>query len=97
MKKILFVITLFIVSCSPPDRDGMERNSNQEETIQEANVQDVLIPYKETPKGISVQIIDSCEYIYCEVTEGVTITHKQNCIFCKERLNPTSNTDFTNY
>lgn len=35
--------------------------------------------YFELPRGISVQTVDGCEYIYCEVNQGVCIVHKQNC------------------
>ena len=38
-----------------------------------------IVDYENTPRGISVQTIDSCEYVYCESVHGVSIVHKSNC------------------
>lgn len=40
---------------------------------------DKKVRYKDTPRGISIQRVDGCDYIYCETPHGVAITHKQNC------------------
>lgn len=77
MKKILFAFAIFSLAAC-----GTHEHQTENPSVNKAT-----ISYHDTPRGISVQIIDDCEYIYCETGSGVAITHKQNCKFCEERKN----------
>lgn len=40
-----------------------------------------------TSYGVSVFTVDSCEYVIYHGIQKGGIVHKQNCKFCKERIN----------
>jgi hypothetical protein len=74
--KNLITILIFgsLIGCAP-------RRSETNEPTQRNNKfkGETIIPYENTPRGISVQEIDGCQYIYCETGSGVAIIHKANC------------------
>lgn len=77
MNKLIFILVLLLGSCAPPNQSTQSQDNSDDS---ESSLIDLKIPYKDTPRGICVVNIDSCEYIYCEVRNGgVAITHKQNC------------------
>jgi hypothetical protein len=58
----------------------VSRNEANEPTQSNNNLKgQSVIPYANTPRGISVQEIDGCQYIYAETGHGVAIVHKANC------------------
>lgn len=93
MKKLLSLVIIsgFLFSCVQRPKDGQSATLTEEgievTTDSLQKYQREIIPYSDTKRGISVVVVDSCEYVYCE-TSGVEIIHKQNCRFCRERNQP---------
>ena len=77
MKKLLIVlvgITLFMC-CNPQSRTENHQAPKEKEV--EAHR---VMGLTDTPSGISIIVIDNCEYIYCEISgHSASIIHKQNC------------------
>jgi len=75
MKKLLIIIFGFsLVTCTPHE------NTNNQTTQENPKFKgETVVSYANTPRGISIQVIDDCQYIYCETTSGVAIIHKANC------------------
>lgn len=73
LKNLVFWIVLVFLlgSCM--------RKEERQRWAEEANKQKPIIDFANTPKGISIQVIDGCQYIYAETTNGVAIVHKANC------------------
>lgn len=66
---IIFTVLIFILSsCKEP-------NSN----VDSKPKQKAVIEYVDTPRGISVQVVNGCQYIYAESKYGLAIVHAGNC------------------
>ncbi len=74
MKLALAIGILFTIASCGPSKEELERRQRLGTESPEK-----AYSYSDTPTGISVIKIDGCEYVYCEVSEGVSIVHKQNC------------------
>jgi hypothetical protein len=82
MKKILGIITLFVMSgCSTP----VPMNNNLQEFT--FTVQNRGSSTNELEKvTVAVVVIDSCEYLCSETAYSyMTLCHKGNCKYCKIR------------
>lgn len=69
MKTTLIIASMLILASCGPSKEEAARQGKESSGIK----------YYDTPRGISVQKVDGCEYVYCEVVYGVAIVHKQNC------------------
>lgn len=67
---LLVLAVLYLLSGCGPSREEYEQ-------MKKDNLG--YINNRDTPYGISVQVIDGCEYIYCDNGHGAAIVHKQNC------------------
>ena len=88
MKKI-FSILIFamFISCAPHHQSSSTNSTNNQDStsnVQHPKLNAPIYSYSETNRGISVIVVDSCEYVYCEGS-SIAIVHKNNCRFCKER------------
>lgn len=73
-KYALFMFFIFVfIGCSP------RHEQNEPTQVNNKFKGETIISYENTPRGISVQVIDDCQYIYCETASGVAIVHKANC------------------
>lgn len=77
----LIALALLMGSCiSKADQERMDKAKIEYEANRQKPVrQKPVVNYSETPRGISVQVIDNCQYIYAETGNGVAIIHKANC------------------
>jgi hypothetical protein len=72
----LIALALLMGSCVSEEQ---QRQLERERAEQEAKRQKPVVGYSETPRGISVQVVDGCQYVYAETRNGVAICHKANC------------------
>lgn len=65
---IISVSILILSSCKEP-------NTN----VDTKPKQKAVVTFSETPRGISVQVVNGCQYVYVESQHGVAIVHAGNC------------------
>jgi hypothetical protein len=71
---VMFIMFTVFLSCAP-----RSENLPQVSSIVQQSKVDLVIGYNRTPRGISIVVIDGCQYVYVETSSGVAIVHKQNC------------------
>lgn len=102
MKKLLLslAIAATLVSCGPTPQEIQMQSQNCvpcEESQDKSTISNLgAFPYGNTDV-MHIEVIDSCEYIVCNDHQmaGITMTHKGNCVFCKERNTITPTVDST--
>jgi len=82
MNKLAFAIFCLIAlifllrSCMGEEQ---HKTCSQNQINVEARIKKPEVSYNDTPRGISIQVIDGCQYVYAETNNGVAIVHKANC------------------
>jgi hypothetical protein len=79
MKTLITLVNCLVLSITLTIFSSCGEESPQRKTEEQSTAQPVIVSYGDTPRGISVQKIDGCEYIYAETNHGVAICHKENC------------------
>lgn len=74
---VIIILGISIYACTRSSSTEKDDAPPAEPEVK--RVQYVIIPYNETDSGISIVEVDGCQYIYCESSQGVAITHKENC------------------
>lgn len=69
MKKALFIM-LLLSSCGPSVSDRQRNDKSIKNTYEYA---------------VYIEEIDSCQYVIAKYSHGISITHHNNCKFCKAR------------
>ena len=64
---------------SEEDQKRREQELVEQQARREKTEKTKVVDYYDTPRGISVQVVDGCQYVYAESRNGVAITHKANC------------------
>lgn len=79
MKTLIIILITIILIVSGCMSEKEKKNLEREQQEREAKKQTPVVSYHDTPRGISVQVVDGCQYIYVETGNGVAICHKENC------------------